>query len=1110
MSRSLRMLPVLLLILVVEIQARGQSTARPIRMIEDPALSPDGKLLAFSHLGDVWIVDSAGGRARRVTSHPATDRNPAFSPDGSLLAFISDRDAPGQIHVVPVEGGAPTRVTLNTEGYDLEEWLPDGSGFLVRANRDHHWRSAGRFFIRPLDPHRAESLLFDAEGREGRLSRDGRRLLYTREGAPLYRKGYHGSQESQVWIFDRTTREHRLLYQNEGGSRTPLWGRGEDEILHVSAAGGSFNLVAARLGGEHRALSRHEDDSVLFPAVSRDGRIVVYRHLFDLYRVDLEAGTAPVRITIDDGGDPTVDAARRAVVQRASDVSFSPDGKEIAFTAAGDLFVMDTELLEPRRITATPEEEREPLFLDNGTILFVTDSEGRTDVGRARRSDTSRWFWQQERFEIDRLTGDEEVESRLTPVPGPGNRFAFVRGRGDLWVAGPDGKDARRLLESWNAPQFSFSPDGRWLAYAIEDGDFNSDVWIAPMDGSAAPFNLSCHPDNDGNPVWSADGKVLAFTGRRWGEEVDVAWVNLEREIDEETARDRKLEKALEKMKGRKDPSHAEEPGKDGDKPAGGEESGNEEKKRPARKNDDKGAKTVEVKIDFEGIRDRIRRLSIPDSFERGLIFWPEGRKLLFSSNIDGKSGIYAVEFPDELKPKLFADAGLGSMQVLSEAKLIGGVQNGSAATLDAKGKVSTYAFRKPIEYEVAALHRAVFDQAWKLMRDGFYDERLGNRNWDEVRRKYSDAAAACVDARSLAAIGNMMLGELNGSHLGFNVNESAFLGAAGAERGTSWRPQTGHLGLLFDAAHQGPGLLVKEVIEGSPAWRERSKIAAGETLLAIEGKNVDPALEIADFLTLEPDQEIRVRVRGADGAERDVLIRPTSYGAIRGLLYERWVRANRAMIARLSGGKLGYLHIRGMNLPSLLQFDEELYREGFGKDGLVIDVRENGGGSTADHLLTCLTQPEHALTRPRGAPRELSGYPQDRRIYATWSKPIVVLCNQNSFSNAEIFSHAIKTLGRGKLVGVPTAGGVISTGSATIMGGLATIRMPFRGWYLLGDGEDMELNGCVPDAIVWPKPEEQEKGIDRQIEKAVELLAADVAAAAAKPRPVLRKASER
>ncbi|MFO0961073.1 MAG: S41 family peptidase [Isosphaeraceae bacterium] len=292
----------------------------------------------------------------------------------------------------------------------------------------------------------------------------------------------------------------------------------------------------------------------------------------------------------------------------------------------------------------------------------------------------------------------------------------------------------------------------------------------------------------------------------------------------------------------------------------------------------------------------------------------------------------------------------------------------------------------------------------------------------------------------------------------------------------------------------------------GGPTDAKKSLVKPGEVVLAIDGTPVDPSMDLTEILNGPIDRDIKLKVRAADGAEREVTVRPITYAAATVLLYDKWVKDNRAKVEELSRGALGYLHIRGMNMPSFYKFEEELYSAGAGKDGLIIDVRENGGGSTADLLLTALSQPTHAITIARGSG---PGYPQDRKIFATWSKPIVVLCNQNSFSNAEIFSHAIKSLKRGKLVGVPTAGGVISTGGTTIMD-MGFLRLPTRGWYVVGSGEDMELNGAVPDVIVWPEPEDLPAGRDPQLSKAVEVLQGDVATEKAKEKPKLRRASER
>ncbi|MEM7261315.1 MAG: S41 family peptidase [Planctomycetota bacterium] len=398
-------------------------------------------------------------------------------------------------------------------------------------------------------------------------------------------------------------------------------------------------------------------------------------------------------------------------------------------------------------------------------------------------------------------------------------------------------------------------------------------------------------------------------------------------------------------------------------------------------------------------------------------------------------------------------------------------------------------------------VHHQLLVVAWRAMRDGYYDANLGNRNWDEIRRKYIDAAAAATDDTAFARVVSLMLGELNGSHLGFSGRGSR----GGPDPDLQWNELTGHLGLRYDPNYKGPGWLVKDVIEGGPASEAEVGIQAGDVVLAIDGTTVDPSMPVESVLTGFHARDIAVRVRRGDAEPREVTLRPTTYAGIRRMLYSRWIEGNQKVVEEQTDGRLGYLHIRGMNWSSFLKFELELFKVGHNKDGLIIDVRANGGGSTADHLLTVLTQPQHAITVPRGGGR---GYPQDRRVYATWHKPIVVLCDQDSFSNAEIFAHAIKTLGRGRLVGMPTAGGVISTGRAGVMD-LGSIRMPFRGWYVL-DGQDMELNGAMPHFLVPRQPGEWPSGQDGQLAKAIAVLQEDVAEYQARPQPELVPSSER
>jgi tricorn protease len=696
-----------------------------------------------------------------------------------------------------------------------------------------------------------------------------------------------------------------------------------------------------------------------------------------------------------------------------------------------------------------------------------------------------------------------------------------------------DCSESKRFLESWDAPDFEWSPDSKWLTWSVSDNNFNSDVFVAPIDGSQTPLNISRHPDNDTGPVWSPDGKVIAFTGQRVGEERDIWFVYLQKSDDEIDERDRKMTEALEKLeKARKDKAGkaGEKPGdkpgekpeeKKGDAPAADKPAGQEPKndEPPAdakpegvgdkeKKDEKKDKEEIPVVVvDADGINERIRRVSIPNTGESGLFWSPDSKKLAFNATIDGKSGTYTVEPPSDLTPKLLTAKTGRQSRWIKVGNLILWLAGGTPESVEAAGKVNSYPFRALSQVDIAAHRGAGFDLAWRAMRDGFYDGNLNNRNWDDIRRKYHDMAANAADADAFGDVVNMMLGELNGSHLGFYPGgRGGRGGAAEPTGGNAWNESTAHFGLRFDTKHAGPGLLVKDVIYNSPAWRMESRVEVGETVLAIDGTEVDPGMDLTTVLNGPPARDVVLKIKGTDDATREVTIRPITFGAARGLLYDHWVRGNQEKVRQASKDRFGYIHISGMSMGPFYDFERDLFAIAGGKEGLIIDVRENGGGSTADHLLTILTQPAHAITVPRGGG---PGYPHDRMVYAPWSQPIVVLCNQNSFSNAEIFSHAIKTLKRGRLVGVPTAGGVISTGGTSIMD-LGFLRMPFRGWYLVNDGEDMELNGAVPDFVIWPEPGDMMRGVDQQLDKAISALDEDVSAWKSRPQPELKKASER
>ncbi len=1112
-----------------------------LRLVNAPSVSPDGQKIAFSWLGEIWTAQIDGSQLTRLTKHPALDSQPLFSPDGSQIAFISARTGSAQVFVMPAGGGGVRQITYHSAGYQLADWYPDGKALLTIGARDHFHRDAERLIKIHVEERKAEEILADAAVDNAKLSPDGKRVLFNREGERWWRKGYRGERSAQVWMLDLESGEYKELLHEGVECMWPLWMPNGKGFYFTKGDVHGFDLWRYRFAKEadqpaaQRRVIGFDEDSIVMPAISRDGKTIVFRHLFDLYRYRPGEDEQPVKIDLvlhDDVELPNKELRRK--FSDADEVAFTADGLEIAFIAGGDVWVMDTKLREPKRITKTDGYEEELLFANDGeTLYFTSIEEGQTDIWKATRKDSKQYWWQNHEFTLEKVTKDTHVESKLKLAPN-GKQLLYQQGRGDLAAIDLASGESKRLVEGFSQITFDISPDSRWIAYEKQDQDFNGDIWIAPLDGSKPPVNVSRHPDNDGSPKFSPDGKLLAFTGRRFDDEVDIYYVYLQEADHERTSRERKLEEALELMKKKRKAEPAKpEPGKPATESPEGAKA-EPAKSEPAKADPDKPADAVvdakkempgkkpagEVKpvvIDLENIHERLRHISIPNSTETSLIFSPDSKKLAFAATVDGKRGWYTVQFPDELTPKPLTTTP-GSQAVWSEkADGILCLQMGKPAKVDASGKTETYGFEVAQESSRSGWLAAGFEKAWVTMREVWYDERMGNRNWDEIRRKYMPVAKELQNIEGLTAIVELMLGELNGSHLGFTAS-----GREGREV-EGWADETAHLGVRFDPKFKGPGLLVRDVLPDGPADRETSKLKSGDVIVAIDGHAVDPALDLTTVLNGPLDRDIRLTVKRIEAkenaakeegkaeaaaeakeTEQEFVLRPITYARARTLLYDMWLEHNRKLVEKTSNGKLGYLHIRAMDQSSFHEFERQLYNVGYGRQGLVIDVRDNGGGSTTDLLLTALTQPKHAITVPRGGTQ---GYPQDRIVFASWSKPIIVLCNQNSYSNAEIFSHAIKTLKRGKVVGVTTAGGVVSTGAARIndVGGL---RVPFRGWFLLDSGEDMEMNGCQPDVVLWPQPGELPQGIDHQLEKAVELLLQDVGEG--QPEKKLKYATER
>lgn len=1144
------------------------AAAEPVVFARHLTLAPDGQTLAFSWAGDIWSVPTAGGTARRLTVNPAHDTSPVWSRDGRRLAFSSDREGSTHVYTMTPDGMDVQRLTFADVSETPTDFSPDGSAVYFHARREGHvfWEpmvyrvaSAGGQAVPALPCFAADA----------RISPDGESIAFVRGGSNWWRRRYRGSANYDVWTYRSATGAFRQVTNFDGTDRAPQWTADGAGLLMLSDRdGGSVNIWHQPLaGGDPRQVTRMSGDDVRDFALSADGRTLAFTHWDRVYVMNYPDGQ-PREISVEAGGD----SPRRPVEQRtfsgsADEAEASPDGKEVALVVRGEIYVIKTADNKPtRRVTQSPARDRHVTWSPDGAALyFISDPHGQEDIFRATSADREdgkpKALSDSLRFTIERVTDHPGMEFGPSVSPD-GEKLAFIRGRGELVVRTLKSGVEQTLLTGWDAPNFRWSPDSQWLAYQREDHEFNPDVWIVPADGSAAPVNISQHPDMDSNPQWSADGQVLTFASNRSGFDTDLYLVFLSPALDEKSSVDlaEYFEGRAEAVKKRKPPKATDASGRivlageppatqpatsptttakraasrpKGDKKDAGlrgrvrswvkellDEPTEGDRKDEAREDEKKPKKDEQYAYDLATAWKRIRRVTSLEGNQVSYALAPDGATLVFASSHAGEAGLYSIRWNGEDAKRIIAGAAARLHWTLDGSRLFflkAGVPN---SCKDGGSDAKAHAFSAKLAIDIAAESAQKWDDAARTLGAGFYHPTLKGLDWPALSRKHRSLALQTRTITEFNEIFNMFQGELNASHLGIGGPG----GGVAAER-------VGYLGCDFDPAFAGPGLKVAYVLPESPAARTESRLYVGDVLLRVNGVPVGPdaPLEaalvstvgdpvIVEYLpsaertkpaasqpasgpasqpaggpTTQPGTAPAATTAPASApAAAEVVIRPISFGELSGRRYDAWVADNARYVAEKSGGRIGYCHIRGMSEPSFHTFERDLYAVAHGKDGLIIDVRNNGGGWTADWVLAVLTVRRHAFTIPRGGER---GYPQDRLIFYSWTKPTSMMCNQYSYSNAEIISHAFKNLQRGPLVGMTTFGAVISTGSYGLIDG-ATIRMPFRGWYTVPGGVDMENNGAVPDVLVVEGPEAEAAGRRPQLDAAIRATLDEIAKA--------------
>ena len=497
--------------------------------------------------------------------------------------------------------------------------------------------------------------------------------------------------------------------------------------------------------------------------------------------------------------------------------------------------------------------------------------------------------------------------------------------------------------------------------------------------------------------------------------------------------------------------------------------------------------------IDFDDLHLRVHRVNLPGVTPVNPFFSHDSRTLAFEAMVKGVVGTYKIVLPERLAPELLTQRRGRAVKWLAKDNRLLWVSDNLPAHFDKVFHFSVYQGTDLPDYQELA-----FLTAWRKLRDNYYDPGFHGADWIALKEKYRLAARNAPGYSVFSRVMTLLLGELNSSHLGFAPSDGSRKEWEKYGSFQSWQTVTAHLGLRFDPAYTGKGWKILSIVQDGPADQVALKLSPGDRVIEIDGTPVTSTTDPAEVLNGPENRKVSLTVQSGKEAQRTLTIQSTTFAAIREKLKTASFETSRKHVQQAGKGALGYLNIQRMNWDDYYRFEQDIFAEGFDKEGMIIDVRDNTGGFIADRILSVLCGSVHSIAVARdAAPAYLSGY-WGRPV---WDKPIVVLCNQNTVSNGEIFTHAIKTLKRGKIVGVPTCGGVIAT-SETALLDLGTLRIPGRGWFL-PDGTDMELHGTLPDEVVWNDPADLANHVDRQLDAAIRVLNEEVEAEKIKQPPV-------
>jgi tricorn protease len=819
-----------------------------------------------------------------------------------------------------------------------------------------------------------------------------------------------------------------------------------------------------------KPVTRFSDGRVLWPTISNDGRTIVFERDFDIWKLDTATGQAGKVFITKRGLPPGPSVEHVTLNNQFQDLSLSPDGRKVVFVARGEIWAASSQDGgDAVRVTRSYAREGQIEWAsDSRRIVYVSERDG---VPHLFLYD---FAGQRESQLTQAPTGD--TAPRLSP---DGKSLAFVRDGKELRVLDLASKQERTLATGFLSRSnrgVAWSPDGRWVAYLGLSGKSFRNVYAVAAAGGESRAVSALANGNASNISWSPDGTYILYNTSQRTEEGQVVRVDLilrTPKFREDRFRD------LFKDDPKKDEPKKDEPKKeDPPKTARGERGAPPDRDvEPARD------PSKPVEIVFDDIRQRLSILPVGVDVAAQTIS-PDGKSLLLTATAEGQQNLYVYSL-DELAREpavarqLTSTAGnKADAQFTPDSREVFYLEQGRITVIPIESRQArTVAVTAELDIDFAQEKMEVFRQAWTYMRDGFYDEKFHGVNWDAVRTAYAPRIAGSQTPAEMRRLLNLMVGELNASHMGV---------AAGGGRGSGAGegPSVGRLGLRFDRAEyeQAGRLRITEIVPLGPAAITR-QVNVGDYLTAIDEVKITAQTNLDELLMHTVNRRTVASVSAAtSGAEsRDVILRPIGQATEKNLLYRDWVEANRRYVDKASGGRLGYVHMNDMSEGALRRLYTDLDADNRVKDGVVIDVRNNNGGFVNVYAIDVLARRGYLMMTPRGLPTAPARTMLGQRALEL---PTILVANQHSLSDAEDFTEGYRTLKLGKVVGEPTSGWIIYTGSQTLVDG-STMRMPGVRITTI-DGTTMELNPRPVDIPVTRPLGESLTAKDSQLDTAV------------------------